>query len=223
MFPFDQPLAAVLGLIVIAVCYVVFGITGFGASLMTVPILSHFYPVPFVLALFAIADRASALVREYEAQGYHRTATAVDTASGEWLAEQVRRAGLTPVLEPFRINRVDLVSTVVILGDRRLEAVPLFDGAFTDASGVRGRLGRVADGTPIALSETATNAAGSGALGVGGERAGSGKNERCCGRQKCIFHRDPHLIPVRADRPVTEWSALAGWLGGKFSSSFCRD
>lgn len=62
MFPFDQPMAAVAGLAVIALCYVVFGITGFGASLMTVPVLSHFYPVPFVLALACILDLSSSVL-----------------------------------------------------------------------------------------------------------------------------------------------------------------
>lgn len=62
MFPFDQPVAALAGLVVIAVCYIVFGITGFGASLMTVPILSHFYPVPFVLALACILDLSSSVL-----------------------------------------------------------------------------------------------------------------------------------------------------------------
>lgn len=62
MFPFDQPVAAFAGLAVIAVCYVVFGITGFGASLMTVPILSHLYPVPFVLALACILDLSSSVL-----------------------------------------------------------------------------------------------------------------------------------------------------------------
>jgi uncharacterized membrane protein YfcA len=63
VFPFDQPVAAMAGFAAIAVCYVVFGITGFGASLMTVPILSHFYPVPFVLALACILDLSSSVLR----------------------------------------------------------------------------------------------------------------------------------------------------------------
>jgi uncharacterized membrane protein YfcA len=38
----------------------IFGITGFGAALVTVPLASHFVPLPFALALFAVGDLAMA-------------------------------------------------------------------------------------------------------------------------------------------------------------------
>jgi hypothetical protein len=38
----------------------VFGVTGFGASPITVPVLAHFLPLPFVLALAAALDLGSA-------------------------------------------------------------------------------------------------------------------------------------------------------------------
>jgi uncharacterized membrane protein YfcA len=39
----------------------IFGITGFGAALVTIPLATHFVPLPFALALFALADLAMAL------------------------------------------------------------------------------------------------------------------------------------------------------------------
>ena len=39
----------------------IFGITGFGAALVTIPLATHFVPLPFALALFAICDLAAAL------------------------------------------------------------------------------------------------------------------------------------------------------------------
>ena len=39
----------------------VFGITGFGAALVTIPLATHFVPLPFALALFALGDLAMAL------------------------------------------------------------------------------------------------------------------------------------------------------------------
>jgi uncharacterized membrane protein YfcA len=39
---------------------VVFGITGFGAALVTVPIATHFVPLPFALALYVLMDLANA-------------------------------------------------------------------------------------------------------------------------------------------------------------------
>lgn len=38
----------------------IFGITGFGAALVTIPLATHFVPLPFALALFALGDLAMA-------------------------------------------------------------------------------------------------------------------------------------------------------------------
>jgi uncharacterized membrane protein YfcA len=52
--------------LVIFAAYLVFGITGFGASPITIPVLVHLLPVAFVLPLAAILDLGSAL-----ALGFH--------------------------------------------------------------------------------------------------------------------------------------------------------
>jgi uncharacterized membrane protein YfcA len=39
----------------------IFGTTGFGAALVTIPLATHLVPLPFALALFALADIACAL------------------------------------------------------------------------------------------------------------------------------------------------------------------
>lgn len=39
----------------------IFGLTGFGAALVTIPLATHLVPLPFALALFAICDIACAL------------------------------------------------------------------------------------------------------------------------------------------------------------------
>jgi len=39
----------------------IFGITGFGSALITIPLASHIVPLPFALALFAVCDLAAAL------------------------------------------------------------------------------------------------------------------------------------------------------------------
>ena len=40
---------------------VIFGLTGFGAALVTIPLATHLEPLPFALALFALMDLANAL------------------------------------------------------------------------------------------------------------------------------------------------------------------
>ncbi|HWA38680.1 MAG TPA: sulfite exporter TauE/SafE family protein [Burkholderiales bacterium] len=39
----------------------IFGITGFGSALITIPLATHVVPLPFALALFAVADLLSAV------------------------------------------------------------------------------------------------------------------------------------------------------------------
>jgi uncharacterized membrane protein YfcA len=52
----------VIAPVVVFVAYLVFGVTGFGASPITIPVLVHLLPVPFVLPLAALLDLGSALV-----------------------------------------------------------------------------------------------------------------------------------------------------------------
>src|SRR5205814_7050647 len=47
--------------LVIFAAYLVFGITGFGASPITIPVLVHLLPLAFVLPLAALLDLGSAL------------------------------------------------------------------------------------------------------------------------------------------------------------------
>ena len=54
----DAPLLAAL---VVFLGYVVFGVTGFGASPITIPLLAHFLPLTLVLTLAAVLDLASGL------------------------------------------------------------------------------------------------------------------------------------------------------------------
>jgi len=112
-----------------------------------------------------LESRAGRVIREYELQGFHRTATEVDRRSGDWLCDQVRRIGVTPVRESFGVNRIDPENGRLIVGDRRIEGLPLFDGAFTDARGLRGRLGPIDSDAEIGLVEAAPNTAAAGPLG----------------------------------------------------------
>jgi len=112
-----------------------------------------------------VQQRIARIIRAYEEQGIHRTGTEVDRVSGDWLASEVRRTGLTPTQEVFPISRVDPITASLSAGGRRIDGVPLFDGGFTDAGGVSGRLGPLASDAPIGLTEIAPNTAGTGSLG----------------------------------------------------------
>lgn len=58
--PFDLPMFAIVAAVMFG-SYVVFGITAFGAAMFTVPILSHFLPLDFVLPMCALIDVSAAL------------------------------------------------------------------------------------------------------------------------------------------------------------------
>jgi hypothetical protein len=79
-----------------------------------------------------LEQRLAAVIQAYDAQGNHRTGTEVDTASAQWLAEEVRRLGVKSSLESFALNRVDPQSCYLRVGSRRIDGVPLFDAGFTD-------------------------------------------------------------------------------------------
>jgi hypothetical protein len=163
----------------------------------------------------AIDGRIAAVVAAYGAQGFHRTGTPVDRASSDWLAEQVRQIGLAPAQESFALSRVDPIRCELTAGDRRIDGLPLFDGAFTGAQGIRGRLGAATTDADIALVDTAVNAAAAGALG----------DARRANRHKAIVAvtrgRRPGLCPSNADAflrpfgpPVVQVSSAEGaWLG----------
>ena len=60
IIPFDLPLFALVAAVMFG-SNVMFGITAFGAALFTVPILSHFFPLDFVLPMCALIDATAAL------------------------------------------------------------------------------------------------------------------------------------------------------------------
>lgn len=108
-------------------------------------------------ALDALTERATRLIREYDAQGDHRTGTAVDRDSARWLAEQVRAAGGEPALEPFALDRVEPVACYLESDGRRVDGLPAFDGGFTDGRGIEGDLGPLGSDAAIALLATSAN------------------------------------------------------------------
>src|SRR4051794_13766212 len=113
----------------------------------------------------AVQQRVGSVIRAYEEQGFHRTGTAVDLASGEWLASEVREIGLAPVLEEFSLSRVDVIDASLVVNGRKIEGLPLFDGGFTDATGIEAYLGNLGSDAPIGFAELVPNAADAGAPG----------------------------------------------------------
>jgi len=112
-----------------------------------------------------VQNRIGTVIRAYDEQGFHRTGTEVDRRSGDWLANEVRQIGFEPVFEEFSLSRVDSLLAYIEVDSRKIEGLPLFDGGFTDAAGVMGKLGNINSDAAIGLTEIPPNAAETGALG----------------------------------------------------------
>src|SRR4051794_8616507 len=113
----------------------------------------------------AVQQRVGSVIRAYEEQGFHRTGTAVDRASGEWLASEGREIGLEPGLQEFSLSRVNVIDASLVVNGRKIEGLPLFDGGFTGPVGIEAYLGSLGSDAPIGFAELAPNAADAGALG----------------------------------------------------------
>jgi len=71
---------------------------------------------------------------------------------------RARATGAVASLEPFDLSRVDTTAAFAQIGGQRIAGLPMFDGAFTDARGVTGRLGAFDGDQPIGWTRIAPNA-----------------------------------------------------------------
>src|SRR5262245_31850333 len=113
----------------------------------------------------SVQRRIGSVIRAYEEQGFHRTGTAVDQISGDWLANEVRQIGLEPMREQFPLSRVDPVAASLAVHDRKIEGLPFFDGAFTSPAGIAGSVDILDSDAAVGLAEIPPNGAEAGALG----------------------------------------------------------
>ncbi|MCW5603956.1 MAG: sulfite exporter TauE/SafE family protein [Burkholderiales bacterium] len=136
--------------LVILLAYVIFGISGFGSTLIAVPLLAHLFPLRFVIPMVVLLDCVSAI------------------SMGSRLRTDVNRRELVPLLPFLAIGMVAGVFVLMhVPGDVLLAAL----GAFVLAYGAyyalkRGPAFRLARWTaaPVGLFAGATSST----FGVGG-------------------------------------------------------
>lgn len=150
-----------------------------------------------------VLRRIAKAIGEYEAQGDHRTATAVDEESGRWLKERVSRAGLTAALEPFPVDRVDPQTCTCTIAGRQIDGLPLFDADFTSAEGVRGRLGMLDSDAEIGLYIPETQQEKQRVNGAAEGRLGRARGKRRANHHRAIIAvthgKSDGLCPSNAD------------------------
>lgn len=122
-------------------------------------------PIRQPQASAALERRLGAIVAAYDAQGNHRTGTAVDEASARWMAAEMRKSGVRARLEPYDLNRLDTEECYLLVDGRRIEGVPLFDGGLTSRSGISGVLGEAGSRAEIVLASAGTTLAATASAG----------------------------------------------------------
>ena len=110
-----------------------------------------------------VEERVARIIREYDAQGIHRTGTEGDQECARWLAEEARVLGAEVELEGLSFERIDIVQCFVeIEGGERIEAVPVYNTVRTGQDGVRGLAAdEGSEGAAIGFRAVAPNGSGS--------------------------------------------------------------
>ena len=98
-------------------------------------------------------------IEGWDAIAEHRTGTAGDLATAEWLAATIRDAAAEPRLDMFPFRRRVLRECAVEVDGRRAEGVPLFDGRLTDEAGITCPLTRL-DGVGRGIAVTTSSPGG---------------------------------------------------------------
>jgi len=97
-------------------------------------------------------SRVARMIRDYDAQGDHRTGSPVDAQSGLWLSDRVDDAGIVPELEWMGIPTIESQAAFLEINGRRIDGVPLYDGGVTTPEGITGTLGEQGTTSDIGLA-----------------------------------------------------------------------
>ena len=99
----------------------------------------------------ALRRRAAADIRAWDAIADHRTGTAGDRETADWLAGAVRSEAAAPALDTFPLARWALRRCVVEIGDVVVSGVPMFDSAASGPAGVSAPLSSLPTASGIGL------------------------------------------------------------------------
>lgn len=100
-------------------------------------------------------DDIARIIGTYSAQGVHRSGTDTDMESAHWLASEVRRVGLEPLLTSFVFERFDPIEGHLEVAGQRIQGIPFYDGPIGKGE-LAGRLSRYGEPGTIGLIEAVT-------------------------------------------------------------------
>ena len=99
-----------------------------------------------------VYNRINRAIRDYDAQGDHRTGSPVDAQSGLWLSDRVDDAGIVPELEWMGVPTVQSHAAFLEVNGQRIDGVPLYDGGVTSPEGITGTFGTQGSSSDIGIA-----------------------------------------------------------------------
>ena len=91
----------------------------------------------------ALEHSIAEIINEYAEQGIHRTGTEVDHHSADWLIQKIESLGVAATDTAFEFQRLQPITTQLVIGDAVVSGVPLYDCRYTDAVGLTGTIGEL--------------------------------------------------------------------------------
>lgn len=79
-------------------------------------------------------------VRIFDGIGWHRTGSAGDSATSQWLVRRLAEVGIDASLQPFAFPKLDVSAAYMVLGDEVIEGHPQYDGGLTGPTGITSTL-----------------------------------------------------------------------------------
>jgi hypothetical protein len=98
---------------------------------------------------------AIGFLSQWEEFGWHWTGSEAETNSAQWLARQLSTPGTSTEVQSYPVALYEITRASLRSGERRVVALPLFDGASSSETGVSGRLCIAGADGDIAVLETA--------------------------------------------------------------------
>ncbi len=80
------------------------------------------------------------LVKEFSAQGIHRTGWPADELASGWICDWLKRHNINASIHPFPFGKLQSSNAYVQINGLRIDGTPLYDGGITQASGITGPL-----------------------------------------------------------------------------------
>lgn len=99
----------------------------------------------------ALEHSIAEIINEYAEQGIHRTGTEVDHHSADWLIQKIESLGVAATDTAFEFQRLQPITTQLVIGDAVVSGVPLYDCRYTDAVGLTGTIGELGSNADVGV------------------------------------------------------------------------